>query len=93
LVLALGFAMPTAVGTSLLVIILNSLAALAVRFGGHTIFDWPLIAVFTLSAVIGVLLGSSIVDHLDARRWTQAFIVLITIVASYTAARSLLHLA
>ena len=35
LVLALGFDMPAAVGTSLLVIAINSAAALAARLGGH----------------------------------------------------------
>ena len=44
LVLALGFEMPAAVGTSLLVIAINSAASLAARFGGHVHLDWPLLA-------------------------------------------------
>ena len=92
LVLVMGFDMPVAVGTSLVVIILNSLAALAARVAGHTTFDWPLIALFTAAAVGGVLAGNRIADRADARRLTQGFIVLVVAVAIYTAARSLLHL-
>jgi hypothetical protein len=39
LVLALSFDMPVAVGTSLLVIAINSAAALAARLGGHVHLD------------------------------------------------------
>lgn len=92
LVLVMGFDMPVAVGTSLVVIILNSLAALAARVSGHTTFDWPLIALFTAAAVGGVLAGNRVADRADARRLTQGFIVLVVAVAIYTAARSLLHL-
>ena len=53
LVLVLGFDMPAAVGTSLLVIAINSAAALAARLGGQVSLDWPLIAVFTAAALAG----------------------------------------
>jgi uncharacterized membrane protein YfcA len=92
LVLVMGFEMPVAVGTSLVVIILNSVAALAARVAGHATFDWPLIAVFTAAAIGGVLVGNRVADRADARRLTQGFIVLVVAVATYTAARSLLHL-
>ena len=48
LVLALGFDMPVAVGTSLLVIAINSAMALAVRLGGHVHLDWTLLGAFTV---------------------------------------------
>ena len=57
LVLALGFEMPVAVGTSLLVIAINSAAAFAARLGSHVHLDWPLLAVFTLAALAGTLAG------------------------------------
>jgi hypothetical protein len=44
LVLVLGLDMPAAVGTSLLVISINSAAALAARLGGHVRLDWPVTA-------------------------------------------------
>lgn len=92
LVLVMGFDMPVAVGTSLVVIILNSLAALAARVAGHATFDWSLIAVFTVAAIGGVLAGNRVADRTDSRRLTQGFVVLVVAVAIYTAARSLLHL-
>ena len=40
IVLALGFDRPAPVGTSMLVITINSAVALAARFGGHVHLDW-----------------------------------------------------
>jgi len=62
LVLLLGFDMPAAVGTSLLVIAINSAAALAARLGGPVSLDWALLAVFTvlLIAVAGYSLARSL---------------------------------
>jgi uncharacterized protein len=93
LVLVLGFRMPIAVGTSIVVIILNSLAAMAARLGTDVPIDWPLIATFTAGAVVGSLAGNRIAGRADTRRLTQAFIVLIVVVSAYTAGRSLLELA
>ncbi len=49
--LALSFDMPVAVGTSLLVIAINSAAALAARLGGDVLLDWPLLGVLTAAAL------------------------------------------
>ena len=92
LVLALGFAMPVAVGTSLLVIAINSTAALAARLGGHTHLDWPLLGLFTLTAIAGSITGHRIASKVDANKLTIAFTVLLVTIAVYTAARSLPHL-
>ena len=89
LVLALGFDMPTAVGTSLLVIAINSAAALTVRLGGGIRLDWPLIAVFTAAALAGTLAGNRIASRVSASRLTGAFTVLLIAVAAYTLSRSL----
>jgi hypothetical protein len=90
LVLALGFPMPTAVGTSLLVIAVNSATALAARVGsGRIDLDWPLIAVFTVAAVAGSLVGGRIASRANPRHLTIAFAVLLMVVALYTALRSL----
>jgi uncharacterized protein len=52
LVLVLGFDMPTAAGTSLVVIAVNSAAALAARAGhGGPTLDWRLIGVFGVAVV------------------------------------------
>ncbi len=89
LVLALGFDMPAAVGTSLLVITINSAVALAARFGGQVHLDWPLLAVFTAAALAGTVAGNRIASRVDASRLTAAFTVLLAAVAVYSLGRSL----
>jgi uncharacterized protein len=89
LVLALGFEMPVAVGTSLLVIAINSAAALAVRLGGHVHLAWPLLGVFTVTALAGALAGSRVASRVGASRLTAAFAVLLIAVAAYSLIRSL----
>jgi uncharacterized membrane protein YfcA len=89
LVLALGFDMPAAVGTSLLVIAINSAAALAARFGSLAGLDWPLLGVFTAAALAGALAGSRVASRIDASRLSTAFTGLLIAVAAYSLARSL----
>ncbi|MBC7561025.1 MAG: sulfite exporter TauE/SafE family protein [Dermatophilaceae bacterium] len=88
LVLALGFTMPVAVGTSLLVIAINSASALVARAGHGVQLDWPLIGVFTLAAIVGSLAGGRLATRVRPERLTAAFTVLLVAVALYTAARS-----
>ena len=89
LVLALGFEMPVAVGTSLLVIAINSAVALAARFGSHVHLDWRLLAIFTVAALAGTFAGNRIASRVDASRLTAAFTVLLVAVAVYSLCRSL----
>lgn len=60
LVLALGFEMPAAVGTSLLVITINAVTALTARLGTHVHIDWALLAAFTGAAVAGSFAGNRV---------------------------------
>ncbi len=92
LVLVLGFDMPTAVGTSLLVIAINSAVALGVRIGNHAHLDWPLLVIFTLAAIAGSFAGNRVASKVDATKLATAFSVLLIVVAFYTAARSVPHL-
>ena len=90
LVLVLSFPMTVAVGTSLLVIALNSATALLAR--ATTIgadLDWALIAGFTAAAVVGSLAGGRLAARLRPVTWTRACAVLVLGVATYTAAQSL----
>jgi uncharacterized membrane protein YfcA len=89
LVLALGFEMPVAVGTSLLVIAVNSAASLLVRLGSDVHLDWGLMALFTGAAVIGSIAGNRVASRVNPAKLSAAFIVLILVVAAYTAARSI----
>lgn len=87
LVMALGFDMPVAVGTSLLVIAINAAAALAARVGSES-FDWAVIVPFTLAAVVGSLGGKIVADRLPERVLTRAFAGLLLAIAAYTGIRS-----
>ena len=84
LVVALGMPMPLAVGTSLLVIALNSGVALLARAGGQS-FPWHVIVPFTLAAVLGSLGGRRLADRLPAAALSRAFALLLVGVAVYVA--------
>ncbi|MFU9036270.1 MULTISPECIES: sulfite exporter TauE/SafE family protein [Streptomyces] len=85
LTLVLGLEMPVAIGTSLLVILLNSLTALATRAGTGAL-DWPLLAGFAACAAIGSHLGNRLTTRLPAQVLTTAFATLVTLLALTTAA-------
>ena len=91
LTLLLGFAMPEAIGTSLLIIAINAAIALGARLGTDTV-DWSVTALFTLAALAGVLAGSRTADRLPARSMLRSFAALLVAVGAYTAARSVVSL-
>ncbi len=91
LVLALGFTMPEAVGTSLLVIAVNSTVALATRLPSGTI-EWATVIPFTIASLIGVFVGSRLASTRDPSFLQKWFVVLLVVVAGYTAVDSLLAL-
>lgn len=92
LVLAVGLDMQVAVGTSLLVIAINSASALLARLGTHSHVDVALIMVFTAAAMFGALAGNRVVSRTRTERLVHSFALLLVLVAVYTAARSLPHL-
>ena len=82
LTLVLGFPMPQAVGTSLLVIALNSGTALTARLtAGAGDLEWGLIVLFALGSVIGSLLGARIVARANHRHLSIAFVAMLVAVA------------
>jgi uncharacterized membrane protein YfcA len=87
LVMVLGYPMPAAVGTSLLVIAVNSAAALTARIG-HTSPHWSLLVPFGLAALAGALAGRPIADLVPAAALSKAFTVLLFAVAGYVAIRA-----
>lgn len=91
LVLALRFEMPVAVGTSLLVITINSLVALSTRLDAGSI-EWGTVIPFTVASVIGVVIGNRLAVRRDARSLQTWFVGLLIVVALYTATRSVLAL-
>jgi uncharacterized membrane protein YfcA len=91
LVLALGFSMPDAVGTSLIVIAVNSTVALATRLPSGSV-EWGTVIPFTIASLIGVFVGSRLASTRDPRFLQKWFVVLLVIVAIYTATSSLIAL-
>lgn len=88
LVLALGFTMPEAVGTSLLVIAINSATALASRLQTGSI-EWAVIFPFLLSSLLGLGVGTRVASTRDPRILQTWFVYLLVGVALYTAGQSL----
>jgi uncharacterized membrane protein YfcA len=91
LVLALGFSMPDAVGTSLIVIAVNSTVALATRLPSGSI-EWGTVIPFTIASLIGVFVGSRLASTRDPSFLQKWFVILLVVVAVYTAASSLFAL-
>lgn len=91
LVLALGFTMPEASGTSLLVIAVNSTVALATRLPGGSI-EWGTVVPFTIASLIGVFVGSRLASTRDPSFLQKWFIGFLVVIAFYTATNSILAL-
>jgi uncharacterized membrane protein YfcA len=87
LALGLGLPMPQAIGTSLLVIAINSAVALTTRLATTTI-DWNITVPFAVAAIAGVLSGGRVADRLDSERSLRWFAGLLVAVAIYTAIRA-----
>lgn len=91
LVLALGFSMPDAVGTSLLVIAINSAVALLSRIATAHV-AWSVAIPFTVAGIVGSILGAKIASRANSSALTKAFVWLLVALAAYTAVRSSLAL-
>lgn len=88
LTLLLGLNMPTAIGTSLLVIGVNSAVGLAPRISTASI-EWEVTLPFAVAAIAGVLTGGRLARRLDPERSLRWFAALLVAVAAYTAADAL----
>lgn len=72
LALLAGLPMPSAVGTSLLIIAMQSFAGL----GGHLAsvgIDWPVAGMITAAAVIGALIGAPLAERIPPERLRSLF--------------------
>ncbi|MBF5034043.1 sulfite exporter TauE/SafE family protein [Micromonospora sp. ANENR4] len=89
LVLVLDLPMNAAVGTSLVVIAINSGASLAGRSGqGHV--EWAITAPLALAAMAASLVGKKIATRIPEAVAMRAFAVLVLAVAVYTIAHTLI---
>jgi uncharacterized membrane protein YfcA len=82
LVLLLGLTMSVAVGTSLVVIVINSAAGFAAHAGDAPL-DYRIAVAFTLAAVIGSLAAGRLAARLPADRLRRAFAYLVFAVAAF----------
>ncbi len=89
LALVLGFPMAVAVGSSLLVIAVNTAVGLAARAGAGSV-DWTTTLVFTAAATAGVGAGKRVADRVEPESLQRAFAALLVALALYTGARALL---
>jgi uncharacterized membrane protein YfcA len=87
LTLVLGLAMPEAIGTSLVVIAINSGLGVLARLGGHV--AWQVTVPFTIAAVLGVQLGGAVAGRLNPTRSLQAFAAGLVVIALYTATQAI----
>ncbi len=92
LVALLGFPMPVAAGTSLVVIALNAGVSLAARAGSLGDLDTGVIVPFTLAAILGSLVGGRVAGRVSTDRLSAAFAGLLVVVALYTGVQSVLGL-
>ncbi len=92
LVLALGYSMPVAVGTSLVIIAITSAGAFAERLGTASI-PWQIVVPFTLAAVAGSFAGTAVSDRISGNALTRSFAVLLLVIAVYVATTAGLELA
>ncbi|WP_244409278.1 sulfite exporter TauE/SafE family protein [Streptomyces albofaciens] len=88
LTLVLGLEMPVAVGTSLLVILVNSVTAFATRAGAGGL-DWPLLASFAACAALGSWLGNRLAARVRPQALSTAFASLVTVLAISMAVTSI----
>jgi uncharacterized membrane protein YfcA len=92
LVLTLGFDMADAVGTSLLVIAINSAVALTTRVGMAGV-EWDVAIPFTIAGLLGVSVGKALADRLPTVTLVRWFVGLLVVLASYVSVRAGLSLA
>lgn len=87
LVFALRMPMPSAIGTSLLVIAVTSGASIASRIGVVD-FDWSTIVPFTVAAVTATMAGKRVAGRFSGDTLARAFAVLLILVAGFVTVQS-----
>ncbi|MFC8533437.1 sulfite exporter TauE/SafE family protein [Streptomyces sp. NPDC057249] len=89
LVTVLAFEMQAAVGTSLLVITVNSLTSLITRSGGAAGMDWAVTAPFTGAAILGAWDGKRLAARVSGSGLQRLFAWVLLAVAAFMLADAL----
>jgi len=92
LVLVLGFPMRLAVGTSLVIIAINSAAGVVAHLSTGGI-DLPVALLFVAGGVVGATLGGRLTGRVDEARLARGFAALVALVGIYLVVRNGLSLA
>ena len=87
LTLLLGLGMATAVGTSLVIIVVNALAGLSATAGSLG-DNWPVVAVFAAAAIIASFVAARFAGRLPDNLVKTVFAILILLVAAFTGVSS-----
>ena len=82
LTLLLGLEMSTAVGTSLVIIVINSVAGFSAHIQNLTL-DWPIVLTFAASAIVGSLLSARVATKLPDKHIRITFAITILAVAAF----------
>lgn len=77
-----------AVGSSLLIITMNSLSGFA-GYIGQVPIQWELVGAFTAVSAVGALSGTRVVRHIPQARIKQGFAVMILVLGAYFGLRKL----
>jgi uncharacterized membrane protein YfcA len=83
LVLIFGFPFPAAAGTSLLVIALNSVSALAFKASTWSEISWHIPLIVIIGALIGSLTSSALNMNISQRILERSFAILLVILAAW----------
>jgi uncharacterized membrane protein YfcA len=92
LVVVLRMPVTRAIGTSLLIILINSSVALVSRAGDVTL-DWDVLTPFILASLGGTVIGHRVAERLSGAALTRIFAVLLLIVGVLVGADALRTLA
>lgn len=88
LALVLGLPMAVTVGTSLVIIVINSLAGLAAH-SGEMHFDWAVVGAFAVAAMAASLIAGRLGRRLPEHALKRGFAALVMLVAVYVAFQAL----
>jgi uncharacterized protein len=83
LALAIRFPLRQAIGTSLVIVALVSLAGLGAHLAGGSTIDWALTGALAAACGVGALAGSVVAARVDQRSLGRAFAALLVVVAAY----------
>ncbi|MFD2398954.1 TSUP family transporter [Prauserella oleivorans] len=91
LVLMLGLDMPVAVGTSLVVVTINSIAGLAAHLDAVAELDYRVVGSFTIAALVTSMAAGRLAGRLNADRLRRWFAYVVIAVAVFVAVQALIN--